>query len=143
MDKMDKPRICEVLGVEVDQPFNIDYPCRAYNCLEVRQDGKVWETGPYPHKVGSNALYYLIEHKDEIILKPRFTQEEVAVLKALQAAGVAEIEREAVHNTLKAKSQTVNEGESSRHEQWYLPKGLLPSLRPGQSVRLEDVLEGT
>ena len=61
------PRLCEVLGVEVDQPFRINYPHRAYNSLIVRSDGRVWETGQHLRKIGSNALYYLIEHKDDIV----------------------------------------------------------------------------
>ena len=75
--------------------------------------------------------------------KPRFTEEEVAVLRALKSAGVDTIERRTDVGALKAKSTTVHDGCGSHYEQWFLPKKLIPSLRPGQSVRLEDVLEDT
>lgn len=73
--------------------------------------------------------------------KPRFTEEEVAVLRALQSAGIDTIERGTKLEVLKAKSATIDDGCGSHYEQWFLPQKLLPSLRPGQSVRLEDVLE--
>ena len=152
MEQTDKPRICEVLGVEVGERFSIDGYPTDYGPVQVCEDGKIRRViskkefpfandGEMGHKIGSNALYYLLNHPDRIIRRPRFTEEEVTVLKALQKAGVAEIERAAKYETLKAKSQTVNDGESSHYEQWFLPKGLLPSLRPGQSVALSDIID--
>lgn len=45
MEQKEKPRICEILGVEVNQWFQIDYPHRDYFWLAVKEDGKIWEVG--------------------------------------------------------------------------------------------------
>lgn len=147
MEKKEMLRICQVLGVEVDQPFNINYPCRAYNCLVVRPDGKVWETGPYPHKIGNNALYYLIEHKDEIIRRPRFTREEVGVLRILYAAGARWLARGEKHLRWYARKpfQRQEDGKWDMEGDWgamsgKLPANMFPSLRPGQAVALEEIV---
>lgn len=39
-----------------------------------------WRGG---HKIGSNALYYLLNHPERIIRKPRFTQQEVESAKII------------------------------------------------------------
>lgn len=81
MEQKEKPRICEILGVEVNQWFQIDYPHRDYFWLAVKEDGKIWEVGEHPHKVGTNALYYLIEHSGEIVCMPDLSEQEQSAAK--------------------------------------------------------------
>ena len=91
---VDKPRICEVLGVEVGEPFSIDGYPTDYGMVQVCEDGKIRrvissaefpfaQDGEVGHKIGSNALYYLLNHPERIIRKPRFTQQEVESAKII------------------------------------------------------------
>ena len=91
---MDKPRICEVLGVEVGEPFSIDGYPTDYGIVQVCEDGKIRRrcsddirevTGiEVGHKIGSNVLYYLLNYPDCIIRKTRFTEREVERAKAIK-----------------------------------------------------------
>ena len=138
----DKPRICKVLGVEVGEVFTIKgYPNREYRYAILHTDRKLHNyleepcrtTGTWiGNKIGANTLYWLIDHPESILRKPRFTQEEVAVLRHMASVGIVSIEK---------KSDT--------HLYWdcnnmggvmVVPPDFLPNLHPGQSVRLEDVL---
>lgn len=145
MEKTDKPRICQVLGVDVGEKATYTDPRHGEIEFEIEPDGNtsfIFKNGMQAGQIGIGyAILQLINHPDRIIRKPRFTEEEVAVLKALQKAGIAEIERGTVYDTLKAKSRTVNDGKSSHYEQWFLPKGLLPSLHPGQGVSLQEIIK--
>lgn len=82
MENKAKPRICEVLGVEVGEPFTADYPHKDLGKMEVREDGSVvCGTG----KVRSNALCYMINHPKCVHKIPRWTPEEVELAKAIKA----------------------------------------------------------
>ena len=137
MEKTDKPRICETLGgkddpLEVGEQFGIStIPGVVF---WICQDG-TFDT--CPGKVPKSAYHFLraVEHPDRIIRKPRFTQEEVVVLRYIESVGVVSIER---------KSDT--------HIYWdaenmggvmIVPPGFLPSLRPGQPVTLADIIHAT
>lgn len=138
------PRICEVLGVEVGERFSIDGYPTDYGPVQVCEDGKIRRVisekefpfandGEMGHKIGSNALYYLLNHPDRIIRKPRFTEEEVADAKALvRILGADGIERTAYGGDLRAVV-----GEVARV---VINRDLFPSLRPGQSVALADIV---
>lgn len=143
----DKPRICKVLGVEVGEVFTIKgYPNREYRYAILHTDRKLHNyleepcrtTGTWiGNKIGANTLYWLIDHPESILRKPRFTQEEVADAKKIgELIWDAEVLTKYANGVVWVLDQ--NEKEIVR-----VKNGLFPSLRPGQSVRLEDVLEGT
>ena len=67
---MGKPRICEVLGVEVGEVFTADTPYGQFKRCFVDEEGQILNTG-------TNVLCYIINHPDRIIRKPRFIQQEV------------------------------------------------------------------
>lgn len=76
--------------------------------------------------------------------KPRFTEEDVEDAKAIKR-----FHRSAVVGRLENGRTYTSNRKMSLMDVWsgsdritYLPKSLFPSLRPGQDVRLEDVLEG-
>ena len=142
MTDQDKPRICQVLGVEVGEQFFIGGYPTDYGLVQVCEDGKVRRVlskelqevfgAQVGHKIGSNALYYLLNHPDRIIRKPRFTPDEAAVLRHMSAAGVTSIMRE-----------------SDTHIYWdggdmggvmVVPPDFLPSIHPGQDIVLNDGL---
>ena len=76
---MDKPRICEVLGVEVGEPFDLLNSAR--NPYHIDADGDMVD------KDGNwcgEAICVAINHPDRIIRKPRFTDQEVERAKAIR-----------------------------------------------------------
>ena len=125
----DKPRICEVLGVEVGERFSVkDFTPDYY----VDNAGRMLFDGGF---AGQPAIFTAINHPDRIIRKPRFTEEEVAALRMFAMAyPTGRIERDGPNflTFLDAPDGTWDE----------LPGQLFPSIYPGQSVRLEDVVGG-
>ena len=75
--KVDKPRICEVLGVEVDEVFTIETPVRKSTYCRIDEEGKIYNTC-------IETLCYAINPPDRIIRKPRWTQQEVERAKAIK-----------------------------------------------------------
>ena len=73
---MDKPRICEVLGVDVGEWWE-------YGGLEYSVTGKgiIIDHNNTVHFTGLTGA---INHPDRIIRKPRFTQQEMEVAKAIK-----------------------------------------------------------
>ena len=77
---MDKPRICEVLGVEPEERFSIGQ----YKYW-IDQNGDMWyEAGVEGKMACGGVLCNAINHPDRIIRKPRFTEQEVKRAKAIQ-----------------------------------------------------------
>lgn len=126
MEKKDKPRICDVLGVEVGEPFKI----KGYNGEYHINDEGVLKWG---RRTSDDAIYEAINHPDRIIRKPRFTEEEVEdaknIMRFFQTA----------YSIERYKDSTL--GVRSR-EQFLMniTNSLFPSLRPGQAVRVEDII---
>lgn len=140
---MDKPRICEVLGVEVGEPFSIDgYPVD-YGTVQVCEDGKIRRmcsdeirevTGlKVGHKIGANALYYLLNHPDRI-RKPCWTQQEVERARAIKV--------------LYPEAESLDECDphikvlDSKFVVATLDITLFPSLCPGETVTLDEIIGG-
>ena len=82
---MDKPRICEVLGVEVGERFELG---NTGIILLVNDDGLLHIGLSHgDHKetdMNVNYLVKAINHPDRIIRKPRFTEQEVERAKAIK-----------------------------------------------------------
>lgn len=82
---MDKPRICEVLGVEVGERFELG---NTGIILLVNTDGLIHIGLSHgDHKetdMNVNYLVKAINAPDRIIRKPRFTQQEVEAAKAIK-----------------------------------------------------------
>lgn len=141
---MDKPRICEVLGVGVGEPFSIDGYPTDYGMVQVCEDGKIRRVissaefpfardGEVGHKIGSNALYYLLNHTDRIIRKPRFTQQEVERAKAIKVLWPC------AKAVVKAESGAISVVSAPME----LSADHFPSLHPGESVTLTEVINET
>ena len=90
--------------------------------------------GEVGHKIGANALYYLLNHPDRIIRKPRFTEEEAVAAKVLaRALGIDTLERGSRAGLFAQRDgATVVE----------LNYEMFPSLPHGQSVALVDITGG-
>lgn len=80
MDKQKKPRICEVLGVEVGEKFTI-----GENQYFIDKNGDMWCVTKNGEKLRcGTAICSAINHPDRIIRKPRFTQQEMERAKAIK-----------------------------------------------------------
>ena len=143
---MDKPRICEVLGVEVGEPFSIDGYPTDYGPVQVCEDGKIRRVissvefpfandGEVGHKIGSNALYYLLNHPDRIIRKPRFTQQEVERAKAIRLIYPTAYRLEEADPLIRVWDK---EGKLLAH----VDVNLFLSLKPEQSYTLDEIIGG-
>ena len=79
---MNKPRICEVLRVEVNQSFQFnDFPFDEVKSYLIGPDGKIRNV--HGGEVTSSELCYIINHSDYIIREPRWTEQEVERAKRL------------------------------------------------------------
>lgn len=84
---MDKPRICEVLGVEVNEKVYYKDPNGETLQFFIKKDGNpVWvlESGELINQIGLGyAIAQAINHPDRIIRKPRFTEQDVQDAKTI------------------------------------------------------------
>ena len=71
---MDKPRIAQVLGVEVEETFTADTPYGKFKRCVIDRDGQIFNAGP-------KVICYIINHPDCII---RWTEQEVERAKAIK-----------------------------------------------------------
>ena len=139
---MDKPRIARVLGVEVDEVWHVTGNDNAiyrisggvsleYAIPKCYEDGYgEWRQSDTVH------LIDIINHPDRIIRKPRWTEQEVEDAKAVRRVfgrdGVIERYDKAM---VEPYSNLV-------FDHLYINEDLFPSLRPGESVKLEEIIGG-
>ena len=128
---MGKPRLCEVLGVDVDEVFTIATPVRKSTYCRIDEKGKIYNTCV-------ETLCYAINHPDCIIRKPRWTEQEVEDAKAIRRimSEYTDIVRkkDGCVTHLFLTSEDV--------EDYFLDSGLFPSLRPGETVKLDEIIGG-
>ena len=126
---MDKPRICEVLGVEVGEHFS-------YN---ERPDIDIWfcGTGAWGcSKQDEEIPFYIlacINHPDRIIRKPRWTEQEVEVAKAIKLIYPAAYRLEEADLFIRVWDK---EGKLLAH----VDVNLFLSFYPGQFVTLDEIM---
>ena len=127
---MDKPRICEVLGVYVGENFST--ASTSGMTYHITQAGAFLDSaGNYPN---AHVVCDLISRPDHIIRKPRFTEQEVEDAKILARALLADgFERDKlgdVFTTSKEAGRTL------------LDSRMFPSIQPGQSYTLDEIMGG-
>lgn len=132
-DNMNKPRICEVLGMEVNQNFQFnDFPFDEVKSYFIGTDGEIRNV--HGGEVASSELCYIINHPDCIIREPRWTEQEVERAKAIKMLyseaesiemygfGIRVFNRKLVIATL--------------------DPSLFPSLRQNEIITLDDIIGG-
>lgn len=135
---MDKPRICEVLGVKVDEEWTVS----GNDIAIYRVSGGVALEYAMPKYNGNGygqwipagmpCLIDFINHPDRIIRKPRFTQQEVEMVKnLLEVVGPAELRKVADMVTMKVDGKII-----------YLRKDAFPSLKNEMVVTLYEIIGG-
>ena len=135
---MDKPRICEVLGVEVGEKFR---PKHLYNgFLSIKENGAVEFDGDPSVKDLSNLILWLVYHPEDIVRvgddKPRFTQQDVEDAKYIKRIlKVDLVSRNQYGNGLVAKRDNGSVSVVVNSE-------MFPSIRSGQSYTLDEIIGG-
>lgn len=128
--EMMRPRICEVLGVEVGERFELK---STGIVLLVNDDGKIHISLSHgEHKetdLNVNYLVKAINDPDCIIRKPHFAEYEIVHAKnLLDVLGDGELKRVGDMTTLRVDGKII-----------YLRKGAFPSLKPEQSIKLSEL----
>lgn len=125
-----KPRICEVLGVEPKEKFDAG----SY------KDAYVDSFGIIRTNIGSrmdaDRVCELINHPDRIIRKPRWTEQEVEIAKVLYDFRRSE---SVVIGRNKGGALWWRDGDSA---EGILPNKLFPSLNECNSVKLSEIYGG-
>ena len=141
--KVDKPRICEVLGVEVDEEWTVS----GNDIAIYRVSGGVALEYAMPKYNGSGygqwlpagmpCLVDFINHPDRIIRKPRFTQQEVESAKIISV-----VFPEATHIERLRGSKVL--GITGAEDGWIadIESSLFPEIKSGQSVTLDEIIGG-
>lgn len=137
---MDKPRICEVLGVEVDEEWTVSgndiaiYRVSGGVALEYAMPKYNGDGYGEWIPAGMLCLVDFINHPDRIIRKPRWTEQEVERAKAIRL--------------LYPEAGSLDECDpyikvlSNKFVIAMLDTALFPSLRPGESVTLDEIIGG-
>ena len=138
---MDKPRICEVLGVEPEEEFTYDFGENQANrgTLKIGADGKRYYkfgTDPWNPCYNEEDLLVIINHPDRIIRKPRFTEQEVERAKAVKVLYPEILYLQADDRYLR--------GLNKEKESIFLDCVLswFPSLRSDETVALDEIIGG-
>lgn len=137
---MDKLRICEVLGVEVDEVWHVTGNDNAiyrisggvaleYAIPKCYEDGHgEWRQSDTVH------LIDIINHPDRIIRKPRWTEQEVedakAIKRVLKATGIRRNRYDNIYATGELIVDTLLDSEA------------FPSLQPDTAVTIDEIIGG-
>ena len=141
---MDKPRICEVLGVEVDEEWTVSgndiaiYRVSGGVALEYAMPKYNGDGYGKWLPAGMPCLVDFINHPDRIIRKPRWTEQEVERAKAIK-----EIFPNAYKLARNLSAITIYRVEDDIP--FYLATiqaERFHSLRPGKTVTLDEIIGG-
>ena len=136
---MNKPRIAQVLGVEVGEEFTYDFGANQVNrgAFKIGADGKrYYKTGDLWNPCyNEDDLAVIINHPDRIIRKPRWTEQEVKRAKAIKVLWpkAEKLYRGAATITIYTRSQLFVID---------LHAELFPSLHSGETVTLDEIIGG-
>lgn len=132
---MDKPRICEMLGVDSGEKFCITYTSHAMRITRtcwIDKNGDIVSDGG---RLPAEALSQIINHPDRIIRKPRFTEQEVERAKAIKLIYPTTYRLEEADPLVRVWDK---EGKLLSH----VDTALFPSIQPGQSYTLDKIIGG-
>ena len=131
---MDKPRIAQVLGVEVGEDVKYRHTDGSEENLCVCEDGRVIISSLSCKITATSVLINAINHPDRIIRKPRWTEQEVERAKAIKV--------------LYPEADSLDECDpqvkvlNTKFVMATLDTALFPSLRPSETVTLDEIIGG-
>ena len=133
---MDKPRICEVLGVEPEEKFEIRgntlgrFRINKYGTFQIEISNDCWGSSTV------ECLNNLINHPENIARKPRFTEQEVEDAKYIKRIlKVDSVRRNIYGNGLVAMK-------SDNSVSVVINSEMFQSIQPGQFYTLDEVIGG-
>lgn len=135
---MDKPRICEVLGVEPEEKFEIRgntlgrFRINKYGTFQIEISNDCWGFSTV------ECLNNLINHPENIARKPRFTEQEVERAKAIKVL-LPEI------NAIKydgAWTQCLEIVDGTYFQREVITRHLFPSVEKGQVYTFDEIIGG-
>ena len=132
--KVDKPRICEVLGVEIGERFELD---NTGIILLVNDDGLLHIGLSHGnHKETDMNVNYLIKainDPDYIIRKPRFTEQDIKDAKMIKSVF-------GKSGTIKRYDKATTEPYSTlTFNNIYINENMIPSIKEGQEYSLDEI----
>lgn len=129
---MDKPRICEILGIEPGESFYIQ---GFDGVLFWIMDDGTFTTQPNNAPGSASAILRTLDHPERIIRKPRFTEQEVEVAKAIKLLFPDVVKVCRFSGVVKAECKN-GSGECM------IGAKLLPSIQNHQSYTLDEIIGG-
>ena len=135
---MDKPRICEVLGVEPEEKFKIRgnmlgrFRINKYGTFQIEISNDCWGVSTV------ECLNNLINHPENIARKPRWTEQEVERAKAIKVL-LPEI------NAIKydgAWTQCLEIVDGTYFQREVITRHLFPSVEKGQVYTFDEIIGG-
>lgn len=136
MSENKKPRIAEILGVEVGERFSLMGFLPHYVKFWIKSDG-TFETEPPRIPNSSVALLRAIEQPCFVIRKPRWTEQDVEDAKAIRR-----ILPEARDIDRVTETMTIVR-DMDGFCLLTLQKDMFPNVKEGQTVKLADIAGGT
>lgn len=146
MSEGKKPRLAEILGVEVGEKFKIkgyfdgEFPFDEIVVFQLLEDG-TYTTTPAMFQGSAAALLQSIDHPERIIHMPRWTEQEVKDAKNIIRLFGTE------NFTYAMKDENGYPGLSDTDDFFTmgtigLENNIFPSLKPGEFVKLADIIGG-
>lgn len=140
---MDKPRICEVLGVDSDEEWTVSgndiaiYRVSGGVALEYAMPKYNGDGYGKWLPVGMPCLVDFINHPDRIIRKPRWTEQEVESAKIISV-----LFPEATHIERLRGSKVL--GITGAEDGWIadIESSLFPEIKSGQAITLDEIIGG-
>lgn len=143
MSEQKKPRICEVLGVEVNEEWHVSG--NDFATYRIAEDWNLYSAMPLYNGHGHGHWYRaddhladFINHPDRIIRKPRFTQQEAERAKAIKVL-LPEI------NAIKydgAWTQCLEIVDGTYFQREVITRHLFPSVEKGQVYTFDEIIGG-
>ena len=132
-----QPRICEVLGVEVGERFTFTVDEITVKCATIGADGVMYRLNPdgtVNNKIGGRMLCGAINHPECIVRRKRFTPQEIEDAKAIRRlCGVSDILQRSQRGNLLVYGK-------DGFPWWSINTDLFPSIAPGESYTLDEII---
>ena len=141
MSENKKPRLAEILNVEVGEKFKIKgyfdsgSPFGEIVVFQLLEDG-TYTTTPAMCPGSAAALLQSIDQPERIIHIPRWTEREVEIAKAIKLLAPAMDYIERISENRSELYSKLDFGAA------YLPIPCIPSMKPGERIALNDIIGG-
>lgn len=133
---MNKPKLCEVLSVDVDEEFKFEFLGHVYT-NKIKEDGNRWFKSGKSWCLGADerALIFLIKNPERIIREPKWTKQEIEDAQAIFRIFGKD-------GTIRRYAKTAIESYSTlTFNNIYINENLFPGIKEGQEYSLDDIID--